>query len=172
MRAHRYLVPIAVVVMAGVQVLWPGSIRPVANRPAVSDVAALPPAVHAKMTRFLDAQAILLPEPFPRRADPQPGAPRLGYGYREVAFFKLPLFAYRDLGFVLYDSDGARQRLVPLDEGYLKLLEKEAGMPLARGYVFPVWWHLWGWLVIAALAASLVSWLREQDDKRMAAGII
>lgn len=173
MRLYQLLLPATVLIVAAVQFVTPGHLGVLVNRPAIADVAEIPPrADHAKLRRFLDAQAIVLPADFPMTPPGEPAPVRLGYNYRTLSLLKLPLLAYRDLGFVLYDDNGMRQRMIPLDDDYMKLLAEEAGEPLGQGYAFPFWRYVWGWLIVAALAAALVSWRHEEAAKRLALGII
>ena len=123
------------------------------NRPGVDLVAELSgKADEAKLNHFLTDGVVIVPAPGDPREGPN-SPPMLGYSYREVALIGLPFLAYPDMGFVLFDETPTGLRAYPIDAAYLRLLESEAGVPLARDYGFPYYRFLWGWLFIAAIAA-------------------
>lgn len=133
------------------------------NMPQVALVEELPPrADAAKLGRFLDYSAILLPKA-ERDAGTVRGRPALGFSYRELSILRVPLFAYADQGYVLYVETPKQVQMVPLDADYMKLLEQEAGQPLAAGYRFPWWKHMWGW---AFIVGFILWWILQVRAER------
>ena len=136
------------------------------NMPRVALVEELPAQTDAaKLRRFLDYSAILLPRA-ERNAQTVRVRPALGFSYRELSILRVPLLAYPDQGYVLYVEGPKQVQMVPLDADYLKLLEAEAGQPLASGYRFPWWKHVWGWSFFIGFMAWWV--LQVRVDRRHA----
>lgn len=136
------------------------------NMPQVTLVEELPDAADAtKLRRFLNYSAILLPRG--ERGDAVVrDRPALGYSYREISILRVPLIAYPDQGYVLFVETPQQVQMVPLDADYMKLLEQEARQPLAAGYSFPYWRHMWGWTF---LLGFLLWWfLQARAERRRA----
>jgi hypothetical protein len=132
------------------------------NMPRVALVEELPPQADAeKLGRFLDYSAILLPKS-ERDAETVRLRPALGFSYREVSILRVPLFAYADQGYVLFVEGPKQVQMVPLDADYMKLLEAEAGQPLAAGYTFPWWRHIWGWSFLIGFIAWWILQVRAE----------
>jgi hypothetical protein len=161
------------------------------NRPAVVDVAPLPAKADEDRYRlYVEANTVLLPKlkrpnflNIARRISqavnpPPPAIPhvRLGYSIREVDAFSMPLFFYKEAGYILYiddwDSDEKYLRVAGVDDAGLAVLRKETGAPIGEGWIFPFWMHLWGW--VAVIAGGLWGWLqwRRYVRRREQLGII
>jgi len=136
------------------------------DMPQVALVEELPADTDAtKLRRFLNYSAILLPRD--ERGDATVrDRPALGYSYREISILRVPLIAYPDQGYVLFVETPQQVQMVPLDADYMKLLEQEAGRPLAVGYRFPYWRHVWGWTF---LLGFLLWWFLQARAERRSA---
>lgn len=100
------------------------------------------------------------------------GVPRLGYLVREFNFFAMPFYASRDPGFAIYTVTDGRLQVQPLDDAGLDLLAQQAGKRLESGYVFPFWYHAWGWLFVIGLLIVAGLELRANTRHRAALGIM
>lgn len=165
---------------------------PPVNRPLVDDVAPLPPKTdNARYAEYIDMATYMVPKlRRPTLIDVartlgQPPAPdnyargpvRLGYSVRELDFFGLPLLGYKDAGYALYfddwNSSATYQYMGPMGEEGLELLRKEVGNPdLGKGWFFPFWRHMWGWIPL--LLGAGWGWLqfRRRQRRRAAFGMI
>lgn len=148
------------------------------DAPGVHHLQDLPPnADFAKLKRFMAYSGVMMPVLGARkvvRLDEDATSPALGYSYREVSMLGLPFAAYTEYGVGLYTRSDSHINFVPLDADYIALLEKETGAPLAstRGYMFPFWLHIWGWLVGAiGIAWAWWEW-RDAERRKDEAGII
>lgn len=170
-------------VLVSTRPIWP------TVRPAITPVRAIPLRGElAGMGEFIDNYAVILPKAnhMPlilggaagkRTAGPAAAAaeadatPRLGYSYREITAFGLPLMAYPEFGYVAYRDHGEVYHAVPLDADALALLNKKAGMALEAGWFFPVW-SLWGLLYVAAIAGIVMFEAAAARRRREALGLI
>lgn len=74
----------------------------------------------------------------------------LGYAYREISVFWMPLWAYKTDGLVMFAGEGADLALSPVNDAVLAQIKDATGIDHS-GYRFPFWEHLWGWLPIVGL---------------------
>jgi hypothetical protein len=89
-----------------------------------------------------------------------------------MSMLGMPMVAYTDAGFVLYTEDGRRLKMAPLDTKGRQEIDEAVGHPVAPDYAFPFRDYLWGWSLIALIAAWVWLWQRSKDREREAAGII
>jgi hypothetical protein len=124
-----------------------------ASAPRVSEVEVLPEApAFAPVRAATEAEGAALA--YPIRGTPPPAAARpalkLGYAYREVSLFGMPLWAYPEPGLVTYlERPAAMQALVLSPEQVAAL-----GTLTGRDYAqlgFPWYLHLWGWLLLVGI---------------------
>jgi hypothetical protein len=96
----------------------------------------------------------------------------LGYSYREISALWMPFFAFQDQGFVMYSGGGDAISIAPVTDVDRAEITKVAGIDLTKGYSFPYYAHIWGWLSIVGLA--FISWLtiKRAEWKRDKAGIM
>lgn len=172
-----------VIILAGIVLLSHRPIWPT-NRPRVAWVADLPARTDkGKIDNFI-SYGIFVPQvehaPILQMAAAAEkiapidinALPRLGYSYREIDLFGLPLIGYPEFGYVLYHDRGAMLQMMPLEADGLNLLERETGARLERGFIFPFWESCWGLLVIAAGAGIWLFELGAARRKREALGMI
>ncbi len=83
----------------------------------------------------------------------------LGYSYRELSLLWMPFAAYADQRFVLFSATGARTSMTPLTDIDRAAIVKIGGTDLTKTYQFPLYAHIWGWLVVLAtvVAISLIA---------------
>jgi len=158
--------------------LWPTVL------PRVAHVADLPERVDRReIDRFIDFGIIMPKVEHPPilafAAEAERAArveinqqPRLGYSYREIDFFGLPLLAYPEFGYVLYRERDRHFSLMPLGPDGLDLLERRVGTRLERGYVFPFWNGCWGLFLVIAGAGIWLFELGARRRKRAVLGLI
>lgn len=188
---HDGLLLLAALIVLAAQFLTD---RPLAfvNRPTVDDVAPLP----AKADK--DRYEIYIADnrymiPIMRRPDAinftrwmithgdKWATPdrqvRVGWSLREVDALGMPFFAYKEIGYVLYldDQDFNAQWVsaAPMGDEGLDLLRRETGdATIAKGWFFPFWAHMWGWVPL--LLAATWGWLqwRRMVRRREQLGII
>ncbi|MDO7842531.1 hypothetical protein [Sphingomonas immobilis] len=153
----------------------------IANRPLVAHVADTPGVTEEMLRQRMETnryviQNVRYAPPFGRTIIPDLAEartpPALGYSYREMSMLGMPLFAYTDAGFVLYTEDGRRVKMAPLDPQGRQEIDAIVGRPVAPDYGFPFRDFLWGWSLIAMVAAWIWLWQRSRDREREAAGII
>lgn len=95
----------------------------------------------------------------------------LGYAYREISVFWMPIWAYPTGGMVLYAGSGETLALAPVGAAELARIEALTGTDHS-GYVFPLWQHLWGWAPLAALGLGWRLLHRREQRRRDAMGLI
>ena len=187
---HDAMLVVAVLMLLGSFLLTETPIAPV-NRPIVDDVAPLPAkADRERYADYIYEAAYKIPKlkrptllNFASRlrgagaADNDTQVPiHLGYSVRELDFFGLPLFAYKDAGYVLYFDDWESSHPY-LDTGMLGdeglgLLRKEVGPDLGAGWIFPFWQHFWGWIPLLLGAGWGLLQFRRIQRRRAQLGII
>lgn len=179
------------VAMVGAVLVSPRPIWPTI-RPAITAVRDIPQRGElANIGDFIGAYAVIMPKaehpPLILQgmgagsvkggqravlpAAPVDRTPRLGYSYREITAFGLPLMAYPEFGHVAYRDEGAAYFAVPLDADALALLNKKAGTTLEAGWFFPVW-KLWGLLYVLAIAGIIAFERAAARRRRDALGLI
>lgn len=147
------------------------------SMPRIAKVADLPAGTdQEKLERFLSYGAFLPKGRIPDdvRYMPQviePGAPMLGWSFREFDLMALPFWAKQEMGYVLYREGANGYQVVPLDKDYLDLLAKETGgKHLEEGYIFPIWLYVWGWGIVLLVPAWIILQIRGERKRREAAG--
>ena len=160
---------------------------------AVAHVADIPPNLSGELTRDLDRIVYYGGIHVPReptkaeqlyrvlvltgRAPPAQltldrTPPRYGYSVREWSFLGMPFGWYEEYGYVVYARDRWQLVMAPLIPEADAQLMKEVGRDLKRGFFFPFWAHLWGWLYVALVA--LWGWLYHRGvvEWRRAEGVM
>ena len=148
------------------------------DAPAVHHIEDLPPDTNFVRLQFvLDySGGVIMPVkggPDPEKGE-KPTLPAIGYSYREMSMLGLPFFAYKEYGIGLYSRGHNSIDFTPLDLDKIDVLENVMGTKLARtrGYFFPFWMHIWGWLVLAiGLGWAWWEW-RDAERRKDEAGII
>ncbi len=149
------------------------------NRPYVAAVAPISERGElANFGDFIDTYAVIMPKAEDLslldrvmgktqedryRAAPD-RRPQLGYSYREVTAFGLPLIAYPEFGYVAFRDHPTIFAAVPLNADGLALLNRKAGKPLEAGFIFPFWRTCWGLLFIAW--AGGIFWFHVIAERR------
>lgn len=95
----------------------------------------------------------------------------LGYAYREISVFWMPIWAYPTDGMVLYAGEGANLALAPVDDAVLAQIKAVTGVDHS-GYRFPYWAHLWGWLPFGVLALLWLLRRRAALRREMEMGLM
>jgi len=131
-----------------------------ASAPRVSEVdvpaetAALAPVRAA--TEASDARL-----PYPIRAAPRPAVTRpalkVGFAYREVSLFGMPLWAYPEPGLITYLERPADMQALVLSPAQVTALGAVTGRDYSK-VRFPWYLHVWGWLLLA----GIVAWTRAR----------
>jgi hypothetical protein len=190
---HDGLLVLALLIFIGAQIL---SDRPIGfvNRPVVADVAPLPPTANRdRYATYISYGTYMIPKlKRPNALNVARGlsrvlaggaapsyarsAVRLGYSVREIDALGMPLFAYKEVGYVLYfddwDSDDPYLLAAPVGDDGLAVLRKEVGSDIGSGWIFPFWAYFWGWVPL--LLGVVWGWLqyRRRARRRAALGII
>jgi hypothetical protein len=174
------LVALMLVLVVGTQ-LFSQRPRLLTNRPWVVPVSDLPERGREDLKVLIDANAYVVPDtrytpPIGLAAVPDyyaaPSPPMLGYSIREVSVLGMPLFAYREVGFVLYVEGPQNFSMTPLDEDGRRLLDDTVGQPIGRDYSFPWWEYVWGWALFVLIAAWGWVWWRSKVKVREETGLI
>lgn len=108
----------------------------------------------------------------PAEQEPEPAAQAVRYGYSgfESVFLGLPLWLSADMGPAI-GFDGVREySAVPLE--YVDFHRIGVAEPSGSGLTLAKLGHLWGWLVIVALAGYGWFELKAAEHRREAAGIL
>ena len=178
--AHYFLLAVAMLMILVALVV---SARPVtlANLPDVVPVAAIPDQALAE--RLVDESgysAYLVPHSRVRPAfvaaagngSYAAGPIALGWSVRQIGFLGLPMFATREIGPVLYRTQGDRYRAWPIADEGLATLRARYGEGFGRGVLYRLWLTSWG--LIAVVAVALFGWLelRRQTRRRERLGLI
>lgn len=95
----------------------------------------------------------------------------LGYAYREISVFWMPIWAYPTDGMVLFAGEGANLALAPVDDAVLAQIKAVTGVDHS-GYRFPFWTHLWGWLPLGGLALLWLLRRRAALRREMEMGLM
>ena len=98
------------------------------------------------------------------------GPPRLKYGwtYREWNILGMPFAAYAESGFAAFMEMRGGVKLALIDEDSRGLIEEVTGGDPGAGYQFPWLNHVWGWLIVLALAVWQIFSLIEIKRARAA----
>jgi hypothetical protein len=96
---------------------------------------------------------------------------QLGYSYREISFFGLPIWAYPEYGLVTFVEVPSGYQIAILRSKQVELLGELLGRDVS-GYSLPYWKHLWGWLFPLGFLAALFLLLREDARRREAEGVV
>jgi hypothetical protein len=149
-----------------------------ANTPRIHAIEQLPDdAKLAKVRRYTEYGSGILP--YNRReqqdramrdwSDRQPL--RVGYSYREISFFGLPVWAYPEYGLVTFIEVPAGYNMAILRPQQVELLQELTGRDYSD-YSFPWWKHLWGWLFPIGFIAAALRLLQEDRRRREAEGVV
>lgn len=126
-----------------------------ASAPRVSEIEVLPDTPAFAAVRAA-TEADGAPLAYPIRGTPPPAAARpalkLGYAYREVSLFGMPLWAYPEPGLVTYLEQPAAMRALVLSPEQVTALGALTGRDHAQ-VSFPWYLHLWGWLLLVGIIA-------------------
>jgi hypothetical protein len=95
---------------------------------------------------------------------------QVGYSYREISFFGLPLWAYKEFGLVTFIEQPMGFQLAILRPQQVQLLGELTGKDWS-GHSFALWKHLWGWLIPLGFLAAVLLYLREGRLRREAEGV-
>jgi hypothetical protein len=76
---------------------------------------------------------------------------KVGWTYREISALRMPFYARPQFGPVTFVDLPEGRQFAELGPEQVALLEELAGQPVASGYGFPWYAHLWGWLVVLVL---------------------
>lgn len=173
----EHLMGVVVVTMAAAIFLGGRPLLP-ANTPRVDAIETLSDAPNMKQVRrYTEYGSGILP--YNKReieirakqpADPRPPL-RIGWSYREVSFFGLPIWAYEEYGFVTFLEEPMGYKIAILPPPQLELLQELTGKSYS-GRHFPWWKHIWGWVFALGLGAVIFLQLREQARWREEQGII
>ena len=149
-----------------------------ANTPRIDYVEQLPddPKL-AKVRRFTEYGSGILPynkrelqdRATRRWHERQPL--RVGYSYREISFFGLPLWAYPEYGLVTVIEVPQGFNIAILQPQQVLLLQELTGRDFS-GYSFPYWRHLWGWIFPLGFIGAALYLLREAAKRREAEGVV
>ena len=180
-QARRGLIGALVIALFAVQLLSDRPLNAI-SLPVVAPVSDIPARANLPQLRsFVEAygMTVIVPKrrtPFvpvvakeEARGD---GVPRLGYLVREFNFLGMPFYASRDPGFAIYTITDGRVQVQPLDDAGLDLLAQQAGKRLETGYVFPFWYHSWGWLFVIGALVLLGLEVRAHSQQRAALGMM
>lgn len=179
-RLQWVLVAAMIVLVVGTQ-LFSQRPRFLTSRPWVVHVSDLPESKRDDLNVFIDANAYVVPNtryapPIGMKVTPDFYAPQtppmLGYSIREVSVLGMPLFAYKDAGFVLYVERPQNFAMTPLDEDGRKLIDDTVGQAIGRDYSFPWWEYVWGWALFGLIAAWGWLWWRSKVKERAELGLI
>ena len=96
---------------------------------------------------------------------------QLGYSYREISFFGLPIWAYREYGLVTFVEVPSGFNIAILRPQQVELLRELTGKDFSN-YRFALWKHLWGWLFPIGFIGALLLLLREDAKRREAEGVV
>ena len=171
------LLGLMVLVFAAVFILSGRPFFP-ANTPRVHEIALLPEGqTMAEIRAYGGYGSALLPynakeqaQRAPREYDYEGRAPvRIGWSFREVSFLKLPLWAYKEHGVVVFADTPAGFRITLLQDDQFDRLKAQVGQDYRRS-AFPYWRFMWGWLVVAGFIAIPLLQLREHARWREAEG--
>jgi hypothetical protein len=91
---------------------------------------------------------------------------------REWAFLGMPFGFYTENGHVLYVRDNWQTIYIPLSDKGVEALASANGHDVTKGYIYPYWTHLWGWLFAAGIGLAVYLWLRRAARIREEEGII
>ncbi len=139
------------------------------SAPRVAEIAVLPdgPAL-AALRRDTEIGMGMLP--YPNRRTPPAAGPmplKLGWAYREVALFGMPMWGYPEGGLVTYLEMPQGIQVALIDPERAALLDRLTGERYAS-LSFP--WHrfVWGWLAVAALLAwvRIGRWEARREEER------
>ena len=86
---------------------------------------------------------------------------KFGWTYREWNMLGMPFAAFPESGFAAYIEMRGGVKLALIDEQNEGLIEEVIGRDPASGYVFPWHLHIWGWLIVLAIAVWQVLSLTE-----------
>jgi len=131
-----------------------------ASAPRVSEVNVLPEtAALAPVRAATEASDARLP--YPVRGTPPPAIARpplkVGFAYREVSLFGMPLWAYPEPGLITYLERPADMKALVLSPEQVTALGALTGRDYAR-HRFPWYLHLWGWLLLV----GIIAWTRAR----------
>lgn len=143
----------------------------VTDRPVIEDIGPLRTGVdYFRLEGLLGYTGVVLPRP--EAAPRGNGVMRFGYSYREFVLLRMPFFASRELGLVVYRDLPTGYQLMPLEGDHAQDLFDQTRVKAPVDYRFAWWRHIWGWGFFVAL--GIWYWLQRRADERRrdAAGII
>lgn len=139
------------------------------SAPRVAEIAVLPdePAL-AGVRRYTEVGSGLLP--YPSRRTPPAAGPmplKLGWAYREVALFGMPMWGYPEGGLVTYLEMPQGIQVALIDAERAASLDRLAGAQYSS-LAFPWYRFVWGWLAVAVLLAivRIGLWEARREEAR------
>jgi len=149
-----------------------------ANTPRIEAIERLPDTPRlAQVRRYTEYGSGILPynarekRDRERRRWDEPQPLQLGYSYREVSFFGLPIWAYEEFGLVTFIEVPSGFNLAILRPQQVELLRELTGKDYSSQGL-SLWKHLWGWLFPLGFIGAALLLLREDAKRREAEGVV
>jgi len=139
------------------------------SAPRVAEIAVLPDAP-ALATLRRDTEIGMGMLPYPSRRTPPAAGPvplKLGWAYREVALFGMPMWGYKEGGLVTYLEMPQGIQVALVDAERAALLDRLTGAQYSSR-AFPWYKFVWGWLAVAVLLAAvrIGLWEARREEER------
>jgi hypothetical protein len=143
------------------------------SSPRIDEIAALPDDPRlAELRRQIQWGDSLYPYVSPKAREKAAASPpklKFGWTYREWNMLGMPFAAYAESGFAAYLEMRNGVRLALIDDDSRPLIGEVIGRDPTAGYAFPWHRHVWGWLIVLALAVwQLVAMSENRKIRRKA----